>query len=137
MGQVIEKLSEQFDLVLLDSPAVLSVADTAMLAPMVDGVLLIVRRDQVRREAVRSAVKQLADVGANVLGVVFINSDPARGRKGYGSYRQVEKARTAAPRESAAPAVRAGEQLRVPANADRTRRVARPAEQGPNGSSGE
>ena len=70
MTTLIQSLAKEYDIVLLDSPAFLAVADTAQLAPIVDGVVLVVRRNQIREEAVREACRQLADIKARVIGLV-------------------------------------------------------------------
>lgn len=66
----IEQLKQQADVVLIDAPAVLAVTDAAVLAPLVDGVLLVVGRTQVQQEAVRAARWQLASINATLVGVV-------------------------------------------------------------------
>jgi len=71
---VIEQLTQQFDRVFVDTPSLLAVADAAVLAPLVDGVLLVVGRAQARGEAVQTAYTQLADIGARSIGIV-VNRD--------------------------------------------------------------
>ena len=71
MQKLIKKLAEETDMVLLDSPPILAVADAAMLAPMVDGVLVIAAQDQATAKGIRRALQQLDKVGARVLGIVF------------------------------------------------------------------
>jgi non-specific protein-tyrosine kinase len=139
MHNVIQKLCEQFDLVLIDAPAILSVADAALLAPMVDGVVLVVRRDHAHKEAVRSAVKQLADVGATVLGVVFNSGQPAGRQRGASYPVRVDKSRGAAPRQPIAAPKPISPQLKVPAPTDtnRTRELTNTSKPGTDGSSGE
>jgi polysaccharide biosynthesis transport protein len=70
MTALIKQLGQQYDLVLLDTPSLLAVTDAAMLAPTVDGVVLVVGRAQVQQGAVRAARQQLADVKARPVGVV-------------------------------------------------------------------
>ncbi len=70
MFALIRYLAQQFDLVLLDTPPLLTVADAAVLAPAVDGVMLVVARAQARREAVQAAHQQLAKVKARSVGLV-------------------------------------------------------------------
>lgn len=70
-AELIEQLAQRFDMVLLDTPALLAVTDAAVLAPAVDGVILVVRRAQTRQEAVRAARRQLANVKAKVVGIVI------------------------------------------------------------------
>jgi non-specific protein-tyrosine kinase len=70
MSALIEQLAQQFDVVLLDTPALLAVTDALVLAPAADGVVLVVGCAQARREAVRAACRHLADVKARSIGVV-------------------------------------------------------------------
>lgn len=49
----------------------MAVADTAVLAPLVDGVLLVAARHQSTRKGVQKALQQLDMVGAKPLGLVF------------------------------------------------------------------
>lgn len=70
MNSLIKWLSQHYDVVLLDSPAFLAVADTAHLAPIVDGVVLVVRRNFIREEAVKEAYKQLLEINAPLVGLV-------------------------------------------------------------------
>jgi non-specific protein-tyrosine kinase len=70
MTALVEQLAQQFDMVLLDMPSLLAVTDAAVLAPIVDGVVLVVARAQSRQKSVRAARQQLADVRASSVGVV-------------------------------------------------------------------
>jgi non-specific protein-tyrosine kinase len=70
MTALLEQLAQQFDMVVLDTPSLLAVTDAAVLAPTVDGVVLVVGRAQAQREAVRAARQQLANVKARSIGVV-------------------------------------------------------------------
>ena len=70
MLNLIEQLSNQFDLVLLDTPPLGSVVDAAVLAPCVDNVLLVVGLAQTRREAVQAAYQQLAKVKPRSIALV-------------------------------------------------------------------
>jgi capsular exopolysaccharide synthesis family protein len=70
MSALLEQLKQQFDLILLDSPASLAVTDAAVLAPLVDGVLLVVGRAQSRQRAVEAAQQQLTSVKARLVGIV-------------------------------------------------------------------
>ncbi len=71
MQELLHELAQQADVVLLDSPPVLPVADAAALAQTVDGVLLVVEAGFTRRETVRRAVNSLLKVNANLIGVVL------------------------------------------------------------------
>ena len=71
MQKLLEELVKEADLVLLDSPALLAVADAAVLAPIVDGVVLVAARGQTNERQVQKAMQQLDKVGAEPFGVVF------------------------------------------------------------------
>jgi non-specific protein-tyrosine kinase len=70
MANLIVQLKQRFDLVLLDTPSLLAVSDATIMAPVVDGVVLVVGRAQARRETVQAARKQLDDVKARSVGIV-------------------------------------------------------------------
>ena len=71
MHELVGELAEKSDLVLLDSPPLLAVAEAATLARLVDGVLLVAAQDQTSRRSVKSALRYLERIRAEVLGVVF------------------------------------------------------------------
>ena len=61
----------EVDHIILDSPPCLHYADAFQLAPLVDGVLYVVRRRRQDPEAQRGVRAQLEQLGANLLGIVF------------------------------------------------------------------
>ena len=61
----------QADFVLVDTPPAGALADTAMLAPRLEGVLLVISAGRTRRDMARRAREQLERVNANLLGVVL------------------------------------------------------------------
>ena len=82
MAVLIILLARQYDLGLLYTPALLAVTNAALLAPAVDGVVLVVRRAQTRQEAVRAARRHLTNVKARVVGIV-VNRAEADGDYHY------------------------------------------------------
>ena len=75
MADLIADLAAESDHVILDTPPLLTAADAAAMARYVDGVLLVVRANQSRRDQIQRAKAMLAQINAHVLGVVF-NDDP-------------------------------------------------------------
>ncbi|MCX7782303.1 MAG: Wzz/FepE/Etk N-terminal domain-containing protein [Meiothermus sp.] len=65
------KESGQYDMIIIDTPPVLSVTDTLIMAPYVSGVLMVVREGQTDRRQLRSALEILKRVGAQTLGLVM------------------------------------------------------------------
>ena len=70
---------------LLDSPPLLAVTDAAVLATMVDGVILIIRTQRTKRDAVHRALGHIRSVRARLLGAVLNDVDLRSGAY-YGSY---------------------------------------------------
>ncbi|MEZ4296434.1 MAG: polysaccharide biosynthesis tyrosine autokinase [Polyangiaceae bacterium] len=68
---VLKRLTSEYDYVLLDSPPVLAVTDAAVLSTLVDGVVMVTRAFQTRKELAQHALRRLTDVGAHVAGVVL------------------------------------------------------------------
>lgn len=83
-GQILAKLDETFDIIVIDTPPVLTVTDAAALAPVMDGVVLVAKPGTTKVAALHEALRQLRAVNARVLGVV-LNEVNARSRK-YGYY---------------------------------------------------
>jgi receptor protein-tyrosine kinase len=77
-ARFLEHIRPQFDYVLLDAPPTQLVSDPTILAPQVDGVLLLFDAQSTRKGSVRQATHGLEAVGANVLGTVMTNVHSAR-----------------------------------------------------------
>ena len=82
MIQVLDALKLEADLVIVDSPPVLSVADATILASRVDGVLMVVDSGYTRRGVAKRAKETLQGIGANILGVV-VNRAAVRSESDY------------------------------------------------------
>ena len=83
MKQLIKKLQEEYDIILVDSPPILSVADTSILASEVDTVIMVVQAGQTKRQSAQNAVEMLGKIGHEPFGVILNNVDFS---KHYGSY---------------------------------------------------
>jgi capsular exopolysaccharide synthesis family protein len=78
---LLDRVSPVFDWVILDSAPLLPVADSSLLADLVDGVLLVVRAGQTPAETAQRACQELQ--GRNVVGVVLNAVGP---QDAYGAY---------------------------------------------------
>lgn len=85
MGNLLADLEAQFDMVIVDTPPVLAVADAAVLAPKVGGMVLVVKAGASGRQQVVRAKEALTVVKANILGVV-LHSVQAERSEGYYYY---------------------------------------------------
>jgi capsular exopolysaccharide synthesis family protein len=86
MTKLLDRLALAYDYVLIDSPPVLAVADALELARIVDGVIIVARRDRATRDEARELRSLVERLGINLLGVVFTDVGPAAGYYGYGRY---------------------------------------------------
>jgi capsular exopolysaccharide synthesis family protein len=71
MGQMIEEMAEHYDYILIDTPPVNVVSDACIIANLLDGVLLLVRKDRARKDDIKRALSSLRLTGAKVLGYIF------------------------------------------------------------------
>lgn len=81
---MLQKLSQHFDHILIDSPPINSVTDPVIISRQVDGVMLIVHGGKSSREMVVHSRQELANVGAKIFGVVLNNVNMQR--DGYDYY---------------------------------------------------
>jgi tyrosine-protein kinase Etk/Wzc len=83
-AQLLDQLSPQYDLIVIDTPPVLVAADTVAVAPQAGTVLLVVRADKTLTGELHESAKRLAHAGKTVTGVLFNGLDMSR--RHYGSY---------------------------------------------------
>ncbi|EQB18025.1 GumC family protein [Novosphingobium lindaniclasticum] len=86
LPQFMEEARRKFDVVVIDSPPLLGLSDAALLANHADGVLFMVDASSFHRGAVKSALRRLALIKANMLGVVLNRFDPKVGGEDYTYY---------------------------------------------------
>jgi capsular exopolysaccharide synthesis family protein len=72
----LEEAKEEYDMVLFDSPPVLSAADAAILGTKVDGVLLVYRVGNVSRGLLKRSTAQLEQINCQITGVVLNGMRP-------------------------------------------------------------
>jgi len=83
-GELLRQLRSEFEYVLLDSPPLLSVADSRILSTLTDAVVLVVRAYETPYDVVRRARTLLYGAGARILGVALNDVDFRREGYGYG-----------------------------------------------------
>ncbi|MDZ4130436.1 MAG: CpsD/CapB family tyrosine-protein kinase, partial [Hydrogenophaga sp.] len=81
---LIQTLSTQYDLVIIDTPPVLAVSDTQVLAPVAGTVFLIAKANVTAIGEIHESVKRLQQSGVAVKGVVF--NDFKVDKRRYGGY---------------------------------------------------
>lgn len=83
MRQRLDEAQSQADMVILDSPPVLAVADPAILGASATAIILVVRSSRTRSETLRRGKHVLDRVGLAVAGIVLNSMPQRRGAGGY------------------------------------------------------
>ncbi len=98
MKRVFSDLRAQSDMLILDSPPTLAVADASILGARCSGAILVVDAGRTRTDACRRAVDTLGNTGTKILGVVLnkISSRRASSYYYYYYYSSKEKGKQAA-----------------------------------------
>ena len=88
MLEILRAVKDETDMVIIDSPPITSVTDAVVLAPGVDGVVLVVRPGVTKLAACREAISELKRAGANVLGIIVngVRAEDIRYYSGYYHY---------------------------------------------------
>jgi len=83
MQTLVQEALEEYKFVVLDSPPLLNVSDSRILATLVEGVVLVVKGGETPRELAQRAHAYISDVGARVIGAVLNNIDLHRDEYSY------------------------------------------------------
>jgi capsular exopolysaccharide synthesis family protein len=86
MGQLLASLNEIADVVILDSPPAVAVADAIVLSNRVDGVVLVIQAARTHRDVARQAVLNLQQAGANFFGAILNQVSKQEGGYYYYQY---------------------------------------------------
>ena len=82
--ELIEQLSALgYEYIIFDTPPVNALTDAVVLSNKLDGVLFVIRSNQIGRHRVQIALENIKKSGGNILGLI-LNGIPLRG--GYGYY---------------------------------------------------
>ena len=87
---MMEKLREQYDYVFIDTPPVCSATDATIIARAVDGVLLVVRSDYVKRKVIEKSKRIITRNEGRVIGVALNRLDQHHAGY-YGYYEDKDK----------------------------------------------
>ena len=106
MGELLDTLQHQYDIVIIDGAPLLPVTDSVVLARRCAGVVVVVGTGQVRRKELQRSLSDLETVGAPVVGVL-LTKVPTRGPDGAGmksyGYKSSTKPLNLAPHGTSAP----------------------------------
>jgi receptor protein-tyrosine kinase len=82
---LLRRLRDQFDAVIIDAPPLLPVADAAILATAADGAIIVARHGKTKKDQLKASAQRLDQVGAKLFGVV-VNMIPKRFANSYYYY---------------------------------------------------
>jgi succinoglycan biosynthesis transport protein ExoP len=86
MRTILKEAAERFDIVVIDAPPTLGLADSPLLASAAGHVMFVVQSGQTRTRAAIEALNRIEGTGANVLGVTLTKITDAIGGYGYKRY---------------------------------------------------
>jgi capsular exopolysaccharide synthesis family protein len=79
---IVREASAQFDMIIIDAPPVIGLADAPLIASMCKDVMFIIESGKTRTGVAREAVSKLEAAGAHIVGATLTKS--AEGSHGYG-----------------------------------------------------
>lgn len=87
MGVLLTTMREWFDIVIIDTPPLGPVTDAAVMAPLADGVVVVVRHGETTRAQLHDSLQALDAVDARVFGLLLnMSKARSRGRDNYYNY---------------------------------------------------
>ncbi|QEA17515.1 polysaccharide biosynthesis tyrosine autokinase [Novosphingobium ginsenosidimutans] len=86
MEHLIQELARSHDVVVIDSPPILGLADAPALSALADGVIFVVESERGRRGSLKTALRRLRAMRPILLGAVLTKFDPTRSGNRYSEY---------------------------------------------------
>lgn len=84
LAEILRKLSGMFDIIILDGPPVLDLADAPLLSSICDGTLVVFEAGKVKLSVAQNTVSRLRTAGARLIGGVLTKFDAKTSGYGYG-----------------------------------------------------
>ena len=84
MADLVRAAGDAYDIVVVDGPPIIGLADAPLLAGATQGTLLLVSANSTRKRALRVAVRRMLVVRANIIGMVLNKFDRREADYGYG-----------------------------------------------------
>jgi capsular exopolysaccharide synthesis family protein len=77
-ADLLDEAATLYDVVIIDGPPVLGLADAPQLSGMADATLFVLEANRTSRQHARLAMRRLSEAGAGKIGLVISQYDPAR-----------------------------------------------------------
>lgn len=71
MRELLHQIKDEYDVILVDTPSVLSVSDSVIVSALCDGVIMVAAAGKVKKDHLKKAKEQLDHVNARMLGIVL------------------------------------------------------------------
>ncbi|HEX4199636.1 MAG TPA: polysaccharide biosynthesis tyrosine autokinase [Caulobacteraceae bacterium] len=84
MAQILAEAARQFDLVILDGPPIMGLADAPLLANAVDATALVIEAGSMRQAVIKATIARLRGSRARLLGAVLTKFDARKTASSYG-----------------------------------------------------
>jgi capsular exopolysaccharide synthesis family protein len=84
LKELIEKLRQEYDYVLLDTPPIIAVSDALYVAKNADGVIFVVAQGNAKKALVKEAIETLKSNHVHIIGTVLTQVNLKSGAYGYG-----------------------------------------------------
>lgn len=85
-AQLLDRIKANVDVVIIDSPPILSASDSLAIAARTDGVVLVCRSHKTRTDALRHAAHSVHQGGIRLVGLVVNRQQGQHGASYYGQY---------------------------------------------------
>lgn len=83
-GIFLDSISQHYDHVIIDSPPILAVTDSAIIGRMASATLMVVKAGEHPLRELQQSVKRMTQAGVNLKGIVFNDLPETSSRYGYG-----------------------------------------------------
>jgi capsular exopolysaccharide synthesis family protein len=90
---IVEAFSKRYDMILLDAPPILSVADARIIAPLADSLILVLRAGATDRQSAMEAYQRIQEDGVSLLGTILTDYDLSADRRRRYYYDYGERSR--------------------------------------------
>ncbi|MBW8783803.1 MAG: polysaccharide biosynthesis tyrosine autokinase [Novosphingobium sp.] len=84
--EILQEAARRFEVVVIDSPPILGLADSPLMSALVDGVVFVVEADRSRRGSLKTALRRLRAMRPVMLGAVLTKFDPLKAGNRYSEY---------------------------------------------------
>ena len=86
LSQLIQELRNEYNVIFLDTPPVLSVSDCCIISKLSDGTLFVISQMVTQKNEAKEAVSILRQNNVNLLGVIFTEVNKSKSKYGYYYY---------------------------------------------------